>query len=128
MISKQLVSLLFLGLKAVSARPDSYAAWAADSAIARGQGAGLKNGSPVVSYEHGEFQFGLRGLYETTGNQSYYDYIKEGVDRVVSDDGKVTGDYKYVHKAGKAQFTKPRPASPTITLIISESDRHSSIC
>lgn len=122
------LSLLYLCFESVSARPNSYAVWAADSAIARGQGAGLKNGSAVVSYEHGEFQWGFRGLYEATGNQSYYDYIKQGVDRVVSDDGKVVGDYKYVtQNTLKCQLNRPL-ASLTITLITSELDPPSSIC
>ncbi|ETW75156.1 glycoside hydrolase family 105 protein [Heterobasidion irregulare TC 32-1] len=50
-------------------------------------------GSPVVSYEHGEFQWALRLLYEKTGNASYYQYIKAGVDRVVGSDGSVGGGY-----------------------------------
>jgi hypothetical protein len=48
------VPLLSLLLFPVSqARPASYAVWAADSGIARGQGNGLASGVPIVSYEHG---------------------------------------------------------------------------
>jgi rhamnogalacturonyl hydrolase YesR len=75
------------------ARPSSYAVWAADSAIARKQGNGLSGSSPEVSYEHGEFQWALRLLYEKTGNTSYYNYIKAGVDEVVSSSGAVGGGY-----------------------------------
>lgn len=89
--------LLFLASVFVSsacARPSSYAVWAADSAIARGQGNGLDdNGNPLVSYEHGELQWALRLLYEQTGNKTYYDYIKTGVDNVVASDGSVGGGY-----------------------------------
>jgi hypothetical protein len=54
------VPLLSLLLFPVSqARPASYAVWAADSGIARGQGNGLASGVPIVSYEHGEFQVSL---------------------------------------------------------------------
>ncbi|KAI0071603.1 glycoside hydrolase family 105 protein [Panus rudis PR-1116 ss-1] len=78
----------------VSARPSSYAEWAAASAIARGQGNGLdSSGKPLVSYEHGELQWGLRLLYERTGNKTYYDYIKAGVDNIVNSDGTVGGGY-----------------------------------
>lgn len=76
------------------ARPQSYAVWAADSAISRGQGNGLtSSGNPVVTYEHGEFQWALRLLYEKTGNSTYYDYIKTGVDNVVYANGTVHGSY-----------------------------------
>jgi unsaturated rhamnogalacturonyl hydrolase len=48
---------LLLRLPVTDARPESYAVWAADSAIARGQGNGLDSaGKAIVSYEHGEFQ------------------------------------------------------------------------
>ena len=75
--------------------PSSFAVWAADSGIARGQGNGLVSGIPTVSYEHGEFQWALRLLYETTGNRSYFDYIKAGADTILSDDGTSIGGYKY---------------------------------
>lgn len=89
------VSLVFSTLGYVSARP-SYAIWAADSAITRGQGNGRDaNGNPLVSYEHGELQWALRLLYERTGNQTYYDYIKTGVDNVVNSNGSVGGGYRY---------------------------------
>jgi len=76
------------------ARPQSYAVWAADSAIARGQGNGLDaSGRAIVSYEHGELQWGLRQLFERTGNQTYFDYIQRGVDNIVFDNGTVHGRY-----------------------------------
>lgn len=79
------------------ARPQSYAVWAADSAIQRGQGNGLdSSGKALVSYEHGEFQWALQLLYEQTGNQSYFDYILAGANNIVFDNGTVHGSYSYV--------------------------------
>ncbi|KXN82943.1 Unsaturated rhamnogalacturonyl hydrolase YteR [Leucoagaricus sp. SymC.cos] len=76
------------------ARPASYAAWAADSAIARGQGNGLdSSGQPDASYEHGELQWGLRLLYEKTRNQTYYNYIVSGASEIVDSSGAVLGGY-----------------------------------
>ena len=49
---------------------------------------------PLVSYEHGELQWALRLLYERTGNKTYYDYIKTGVDNIVDSNGKVGGGYR----------------------------------
>lgn len=73
----------------------TYSTYATDSVISRSQGNGLSSsGTPLVSYEHGEFQWALRLLYERTGNQSYFDYIQEGVDRNVADNGTVGGGYK----------------------------------
>jgi rhamnogalacturonyl hydrolase YesR len=72
----------------------TYSTSAADSAISRGQGNGLSDGAPLISYEHGEFQWALRLLYERTGNQSYFDYIRAGVDNNVADNGTVGGAYK----------------------------------
>jgi rhamnogalacturonyl hydrolase YesR len=94
-----LVPLLVLGISLpfAAARPASYAVWAADSAISRGQGNGLSSGSATVSYEHGEFQYALTLLYAKTGNSTYYNYIKSGVDNIISSSGVVGGDYKYVH-------------------------------
>lgn len=87
-----LVSLALLPL--AFARPSSYAVWSADSAIARGQGNGLSStGSTVVSYEHGEFQYGLQLLYAKTGNVTYYNYIKTAVDKIISSSGAVEGGY-----------------------------------
>lgn len=72
-----------------SARPSSYAVWAADSAIARKQGTGLANGQPKADYTHGTLWFALRRLYEKTGNSSYAEYVKAGADNVVSSNGTV---------------------------------------
>ena len=77
----------------ISAVPSSYAVWAANSAIARGQGNGLINGSPRINYEHGEFQWALRRLYELTGNKTYFDYIKLGADTILSDGGGTIAGY-----------------------------------
>ncbi|KAJ6551378.1 glycoside hydrolase family 105 protein [Mycena capillaripes] len=87
---------LFRVLPVSEARPSSYAVWAANSAIARGQGNGLgTDGLPIVSYEHGEFQWGLRLLYELTGNQTYFDYIQAGANNIVFPNGTVHGSYNF---------------------------------
>ncbi|EIN04615.1 glycoside hydrolase family 105 protein [Punctularia strigosozonata HHB-11173 SS5] len=92
-----LIHLLLLPLLASTwAKPTSYAIWSADSAISRGQGNGLgSNGAPLVSYEHGEFWWALRLLYEKTGNKIYFDYIRQGVDRVVAANGTIGGGYGF---------------------------------
>lgn len=78
----------------VLARPQSYAVWAADSGIARGQGNGLDaSGKAIVSYEHGVFQLGLRQLFDLTGNETYFSYIQKGIDNIVFDNGTVHGSY-----------------------------------
>ena len=41
-------------------------------------------------------QWGLRLLYELTGNKTYFDYIQAGVDNIVFPNGTIHGDYKYV--------------------------------
>ncbi|KAJ3514057.1 hypothetical protein NLJ89_g2590 [Agrocybe chaxingu] len=97
----RLSSLLFGGIacallvaEGVMAQTRSYAAWAAESAMRRGQGKGLDaSGNSLVNYEHGELQWALRLLYERTGNQTYYDYILSGASNVVADDGTVGGRY-----------------------------------
>jgi rhamnogalacturonyl hydrolase YesR len=82
----------------IAARPRSYAAWVADSVIRRGQGNGLDaSGKAIVSYEHGELQFGLRQLYELTRNETYYNYIVTGANNVVYDNGTVHGAYTCVY-------------------------------
>jgi rhamnogalacturonyl hydrolase YesR len=79
----------------------SFAVHAASSAMLRGQGNGLtgpasaSSSTPLVSYEHGEFQWALRLLYERDGNKTYFDYIKIGVDNVVSSNGSVGGAYVF---------------------------------
>ena len=88
------VSAITACLRGAQAHPSSYAEWAADSAIRRGQGHGITNGAPLVSYEDGEFQWALRQLYERTGNSTYYDYIQSGVDNVVFPNGTVGGQYR----------------------------------
>lgn len=94
------LAIFLAGALRVQARPESYAVWAADSAIARKQGNGYKDDltTTTVSYEHGELQWGLRLLYEATGNQTYYDYLLAAANVIVNNDGKIVGsDYKYVH-------------------------------
>ncbi|KNZ75876.1 Unsaturated rhamnogalacturonyl hydrolase yteR [Termitomyces sp. J132] len=61
-----------------------------------GQGMGLGDYSePTVSYEHGEFQTVLKRLYDLTGNQTYFDYIVQGIDHIIDDDGNVGADYSF---------------------------------
>ncbi|KAH8103390.1 Six-hairpin glycosidase [Cristinia sonorae] len=80
-----------------SPAPRSFALWAANSAIVRGQGNGLDaSGKPLVSYEHGELQWALRLLFERTGNHTFFNYIKQGVDNVVASNGSVGGGYSAV--------------------------------
>ncbi|RDB26636.1 Unsaturated rhamnogalacturonyl hydrolase YteR [Hypsizygus marmoreus] len=89
------ILILLSSAPAVLARPESYAVWAADSGIARRQGNGLDtSGNAVVSYEHGEFQWGLRQLFDLTGNKTYFDYIQTSIDNIVFDNGTVHGSYK----------------------------------
>ncbi|THH16067.1 hypothetical protein EW146_g4520 [Bondarzewia mesenterica] len=93
MRSLQILSFTIASLLFPLARAVTYSSYAASSAMIRGQGNGLSSGLPIVSYEHGEFQWALRLLYEHTGNVSYYNYIKAGVDQVVASDGSVGGGY-----------------------------------
>jgi unsaturated rhamnogalacturonyl hydrolase len=94
MAGLRFILIAFFLSSPIVARPSSYAIWAADSAIARGQGNGLDSfGNPDVSYEHGELQWGLRMLYERTRNQSYYDYIMKGANNIVFENGTVHGGY-----------------------------------
>ncbi|KAI0314177.1 Six-hairpin glycosidase [Amylostereum chailletii] len=89
-----------IALLALSSLPQvlsiTYSTYAADSGIARGQGNGLSAGAPTVSYEHGEFQWALRLLFERTGNRTYFDYIKAGVDNIVDANGHVGANYVWV--------------------------------
>ena len=77
-----------------SASPTSYAIWAADSAISRGQGNGTVKGSISVNYEHGEFQWALRQLYEVTSDENYFNYIKHGIDSILNNDGTEISGYE----------------------------------
>ncbi|KAG6831544.1 hypothetical protein H0H92_009463 [Tricholoma furcatifolium] len=76
---------------------DSYAIWAADSAISRSQGNGLTTaGIPTANYPDGEFHTGLMRLYEITGNQTYFDYILAAADNIVADNGTIIAtDYVF---------------------------------
>ncbi|ESK91890.1 cell wall glycosyl hydrolase [Moniliophthora roreri MCA 2997] len=77
------------------ARPDSYAVWAADSVIARGQSTGLdSNGNPKVIYDDGEFQLGLRRLYDRTKDEKYYQHLLKAANTIVSDSGALPSSYK----------------------------------
>ena len=86
-----------LTLVAADAPPEgkTYSTWLADSAISRGQGRGLDaNGQPFVSYEHGTFQRALTALNAKTGNKTYLDWIKQGIDNVVASNGTIGGGYE----------------------------------
>ncbi|KAJ3829507.1 glycoside hydrolase family 105 protein [Lentinula raphanica] len=87
---------IFFGIAtslAYATKPDPYSSWAANSAIARGQGNGLANGVPLVAYDDGEFQWALRLLYERDGNKSYLNYIETGANNIVLENGTVHGSY-----------------------------------
>ncbi|KAL0581446.1 hypothetical protein V5O48_000600 [Marasmius crinis-equi] len=98
MFSHLLQALLVLPLVEFSgtlARPASYAQWAADSAIARGQSTGLdSSGTPKIIYDDGEFQIGLRRLFENTGNQKYYNHTLKAANAVVSANGSLASSFK----------------------------------
>ncbi|KAG6819880.1 hypothetical protein H0H93_007759 [Arthromyces matolae] len=96
-LSFNLTGSLLLVSAANSTHPSSYAVWAANSAISRGQGNGLNSaGKTTVSYEHGTFWSGLRRLYEETGNQTYFQYIEDAVNRIVAPNGTIVGsDYSF---------------------------------
>lgn len=92
-----LVDVLFVGIFAITCHAKiTYSTYAADSVISRSQGNGLDKGVPLVNYPDGEFQWALRLLYERDGNQTYYDWIQEGVNNIVLDNGTIVGGYKYV--------------------------------
>ncbi|KAG7095199.1 hypothetical protein E1B28_005975 [Marasmius oreades] len=91
-----LAQLLDIRGQVSAARPASYAQWAADSAIARGQSTGLDSGgNPKVIYDDGEFQLGLHQLFEKTGNQKYYNHLLKASNTIVSANGSLPSSYKY---------------------------------
>ncbi|KAJ7472340.1 hypothetical protein B0H11DRAFT_2174333 [Mycena galericulata] len=81
-----LLAFLLPNSSNTEARPKSYAAWAADSGVARsqGNGHGLDAGTPLVAYADGEFQWSFRLLF---------DYIQAGANNVVLPKSTVTGGY-----------------------------------
>jgi len=84
-----LTSFLFLLWPLVNAKKP-WSAWMAESAMARGQGNGLgSDGKPFITYEHGVFQRALESLYNKTSETKYLDYFRQGVDRIVNDDGSL---------------------------------------
>ncbi|KZV69135.1 glycoside hydrolase family 105 protein [Peniophora sp. CONT] len=93
--STLLSTLLIFASHALAFTPPTgnWSTYAANSAISRDQGNGLDDGVPLVNYPDGVFQWALRLLYERDGNASYFDYIVEGVDNVVSANGSVGGGY-----------------------------------
>jgi len=88
------LALVSLPSLSVAAVPDSYAVWAADSAIARKQGNGYRDGSPYVSYEHGELWYAFEQLYKITGDKKYFNYILAGANVLVDSAGKIISQYK----------------------------------
>ena len=63
--------------------------------MAARQGNGQGNaGEPTVSYEHGTFQHALFELSELRTNQTYHEWIRKGIDEIVTPDGEVVGGYK----------------------------------
>lgn len=128
---RRILSALY-ALTVVNAVPltGSYSTWAAHSAIMRSQGNGLDaNGAPLVSYEHGELQWALRLLFEKTGNRTYFNYIKEGVDNVVASNGSVGGGYRSVSLHMHSGVELNRISAPSSSSWIPcELDQVSSIC
>lgn len=112
------------------ARPSSYAVWGADSAIARSQGTGIgPSGTPLVSYDDGTFQWGLRLLYEQTGNQTYYDWILKGANTIVASNGTIDSTYKCVSMLHPPVRPADRhPGCRTIRSTLFVQDQHSFIC
>lgn len=97
MLPPKLAGLVLCLLSSIAAQDVVYTSWAADSAIARGQGNGLdEDGNPAVSYDDGVLWWGLQLMYEKTGNSTYYDYIVSGAQNIVDEDGNISDDYKYV--------------------------------
>ncbi|KAG8959530.1 hypothetical protein FRC03_007871 [Tulasnella sp. 419] len=69
----------------------------ADSVIARGEGQGRdSSGKAFITYEHGVFQRSLEMLYNKTSNATYYNYIKTGLDRIVTSSGGLN-DYSLTY-------------------------------
>ncbi|KAK7040745.1 hypothetical protein VNI00_009651 [Paramarasmius palmivorus] len=133
-----LLAFLCLLEQVVLARPDSYAIWAADSVIARGQSTGLdSSGNPKVIYDDGEFQLGLRRLYDRTGNEKYYSHLLKAANTIVSDSGALPSSYKmsdyqldpirtgstflYLHE--KTKQTKWKKAADTFRLQLDRQPR-----
>ncbi|KII85967.1 glycoside hydrolase family 105 protein [Plicaturopsis crispa FD-325 SS-3] len=120
MLPPTLLTLTLLSLctsPAFAGAPNgSYAIWAADSAISRGQGNGLSSaGVPSVSYEHGELWWGLQQLYARGGNATYHEYIEAGVANIVFDNGTVHGGYN-----ASAFALDPIRTGPTILYLYDE--------
>jgi rhamnogalacturonyl hydrolase YesR len=90
MLVQTFVALTAFYLPRAFALDIPYSQWAANSAIVREQGNGTdSSGTPVVSYEHGEFWWGLRNLFEKTGNSTYFDYILNSAERDVDEEGTI---------------------------------------
>lgn len=89
--------VLFFGASALpfplvcGAQP--YSTWMADSVITRKTPLGKDtSGNILVTYEHGVFERALEMVYNKTGNVTYYNYLKAGVDNVLGSTGTIS-DY-----------------------------------
>ncbi|KAL7275922.1 hypothetical protein RUND412_001114 [Rhizina undulata] len=71
-----------------AARP--YSTWMADSVIARDTPLGLdSSGAAYTTYEHGVMERALEYVYNKTGNVTYYNYMKQGVDNIIDSSGNL---------------------------------------
>jgi len=52
------------------------------------------DGAPFTTYEHGVFERALEMVFNNTGNTTYFDYLKTGVDNLISDNGTLL-DYNF---------------------------------
>lgn len=68
----------------------------ANTFLLRGYAQALKDGDPFITYEHGVAWRALEMVYNATQNASYVDYITNGVDNIVTDDGSLL-DYNLTY-------------------------------
>lgn len=73
-----------LSASTAAAQQQKYSTWMADSFI-------LKNIEPDNHYTNGVLYRGIDLVYKAYGNETYYTWVKEQVDAVVSDDGTIAG-------------------------------------
>jgi len=67
----------------------------AASVIARHTLLGLNaEGAPLTTYEHGVFERALEMIFNKTENSTYYEYLKTGVDNLISNNGTLL-DYNF---------------------------------
>lgn len=81
---------IFVLLFSLVSGAQQYSTWMADSVIARGTPLGKDtSGNILVTYEHAVFERALEMVYNKTGNITYYNYLKTGIDNVVGSTGTI---------------------------------------